>query len=159
MVQDFLSSPIFPIFFIVMWLAASFILAIQSGWRRLAEQFRALDEVNGQRFRFASGRVSRWKNASLWNPYGGVNFSNILFVTVSDNGFKLSVFFLFAAFMRPIFIPWSAIESIGSGRVLWARYVSITLVDNLGKISLAGTPGHALLSSCPARLREPARQN
>ncbi|RFB78249.1 hypothetical protein DYH55_17960 [Methylovirgula sp. 4M-Z18] len=147
----------FPIFFVGILLVSSILVAILSGWFRLADQFRAFDEIDGRRFRFSSGRISRWKNASLWFPAGGIGFNNILKVTLNGRGFGLGVFFPFSIFMRPIFIPWSAVDSIRSERFLWKNFASIMLANDLGRIDLTGAPGRALLSSCPAQLIKPTQ--
>src|SRR5262245_13408990 len=119
--------------FIVTWLFVTGLLAYLGGWVSLAERFRAERSVDGERFRFASGSVGL--------RYVPVSYGNCLFVTVNREGLYLSIFFPFRFLSPPLFIPWSRVESIQEGRILFFRYYVIVIRDNWSRITLRGTPG------------------
>lgn len=95
---------------IAIWGGVTSGMAYLAGWPRLAERFRAMQDVEGERFRFVSGSIGSPK----WLP---VRYRRCLFLTVADDGLFISVFFLFRALSPPLFIPWNAVETLGEKRI------------------------------------------
>jgi hypothetical protein len=138
----------FPLF-ALLWTGISVVLSMLGGWARLAESFRAAGPVEGERFRFVSGSMGA---ASLPVSYG-----NCLFVTVNDAGFGLSILFPFRLFSPPLFIPWSAVESVETRRVLFTTRVVVRLRAHWPVLSVRGSAGTCLLDTQARVARSRAR--
>jgi hypothetical protein len=123
----------FFLFFLVMWMGISGLLAVVGGWSSLATLYRANSPAEGERFYFRSG--------SLGHRSFPVSYSGCLFPTINSQGLYLSIFLLFRFLSPPLFIPWSKVESIDLKRFLFFRYVVITLRGHWARISLRGAPG------------------
>lgn len=134
--DDLLQLQLFPLLFVILWLSISTLLAVLGGWISLAKHFRAEQPVRGERFRFVSG--------SMGSRVLPVSFGNCLSVVVGDAGFGLSMFFLFRLFSPPLLIPWGAVKSVESKRVLWSRYTVIRLHDHWPIISIRGAAGEGI---------------
>ena len=90
---------IFPVLFVGVWLLASTLLAMMSGWFNLQQWYpddgseQPLLTLRGQ-----SGRV------------GMVGFNNALRLKAYRSGLGLGVLRLVAPFMRPLLIPWGEVK-------------------------------------------------
>ena len=120
--------------FAALWLIISAVLSLLGGWHSLAGEFRASKPSQGVKFRFCSGSLGRW-------PFPVTAYGNCLFVTVSDVGLRLSIFFPFRFLSPPLFIPWHAVQSVESGRFLFLRYSLIRLRRGWPAIALRGRAG------------------
>jgi hypothetical protein len=90
----------FAVFFAVVWMAASFVIAKISGWAALAERYRLQQGTfTGWRLHFQSGRMR------LTARYGGA-----LTIGANEMGLYLAVNPLFRVGHPPLFIPWHAID-------------------------------------------------
>jgi hypothetical protein len=49
----------FPLFFIALWVGVSTLLSLIGGWLALSRYYRAAQDIQGQKFRTASGSVGR----------------------------------------------------------------------------------------------------
>ncbi len=123
-------------FFVFLWVCIAVLLATLGGWAGLAQWYRAVQPLEGQRFRFVSGSMG----ASAFP----VSYGGCLFVTVGEAGFGLSVLFLFRLFSPPLFIPWSAVESVQEKRFLFSRYTAIRLRGRWPTISFRGAAGEEI---------------
>jgi hypothetical protein len=123
--------------FIVMWLIITGMLSRMGGWYGLAEKFRATHGVSGQRFRFASASLG----VSLWMP---VNYSGCLFLTVADSGLHMRLLFLFRFLSPPLFIPWSAVESVTEQRIWFIRRQVISIRGTQTRLMVAGRTGQVI---------------
>jgi hypothetical protein len=94
--------------FVVTWAFTCAMLSIVGGWHRLAVRFPASSAIDGEKYRFAS--------MSLGSGFFPVSYRSSLFVTVGHSGLALSVLFLLRVMHPPLFIPWSAIETVRSER-------------------------------------------
>jgi hypothetical protein len=94
----------FPLLFIGVWLLVCALISLTGGWHRLAARFPASSGIDGEAFRFAS--------MSLGSGLFPVRYRNTLFVMVGRSGLGLSVFFPFRVLHPPLFIPWSAVETV-----------------------------------------------
>jgi hypothetical protein len=135
--SQFLQPQWFIPLFVCLWLAISAVLALAGGWFSLSREFRADDVVEGERFGFASGSMGLW-------PFPVTVYRNSLFLTVNDSGFRLSVLFLFRFLSAPLFIPWSAVKAIETGRFLFVRYTLVRLNRRWPAVALRGEAGECL---------------
>jgi hypothetical protein len=124
--------PLFALAFVVLWLVVTAMVAYTSGWPGLAERFRATQPASGERFRFVSGSM------------GPASFGSCLFVTVGETGLHLSILFAFRFCCPPLFIPWSAVESVEEKRSLFLRSVIVRVRDHWATLALWGRPGQAI---------------
>src|SRR5580698_5650204 len=126
----------FFLFFVLFWAGICGLLAILGGWASLATYFRAVDNVDGVRLRFASG--------SMGIRFFPVHYGNCLFVTVTDTGFRLSILFLFRVLSPPLFIPWTSVASIEPKRFLFFSYTVVKLREQWPIISVRGRAGRQI---------------
>jgi hypothetical protein len=133
-VRAFLEPQWFFPLFAATWFAITGLLAHLGGWARLARRYRATRPPAGERFRFASGSMG-WRFLPV--SYGGC-----LFVTVGDEGIHLSILFLFRFLRPPLFIPWSAMESVSEKRFIVSTYTAIRVRGEWPTIALRGRAGH-----------------
>jgi hypothetical protein len=134
---EFLKSPWLFVLFGAMWLGGGAVLARASGWRALAERFRSARPVDGERFRFVTG----WIGASKSFP---VQYRGALFITISGEGFLLSIFFPFRLGSPPLFIPWTEVESVTEEAAWFVDRVVVRLRDLPTVIRIAGRAGQRM---------------
>ena len=94
------------LFFVSIWLVVCAGLSHLSGWRKLAKVFKATKHASGHKFYFVTAMVGK---GSLM-----VKFGSTLFVTVNDQGIRLSVLWVFGMFCPALLIPWDQIEVVDS---------------------------------------------
>jgi len=124
-------------FFLCLWLVVSAVLALGGGWFSLSREFRSDESIEGRRFRFASGSLGAW-------PFPVTAYGNFLFVTVNDSGFRLSILFPFRFLSPPLFIPWSAVKAVETGRFLFVRYSLVRLLRGWPTVAIRGRAGQCL---------------
>jgi hypothetical protein len=122
--------------FALMWVAISALLSLVGGWSSLASHFRSERSREGERFRFVSGSMG----AALFP----VSYGRCLFLTVSEDGFGLSILFPFRLLSPPLFIPWRDVESVESRRFLFVDRVAVKLRDRWQTIAIRGAAGERL---------------
>jgi hypothetical protein len=91
---------LFPVFFVGMWLVASFLLSAVGGWQTLALHYRAQSQFSGRRFHFRSAQFG-----------GYVNYGGCLTFGAGPAGLYLAVLPLFRMAHPPLIIPWSDITA------------------------------------------------
>jgi hypothetical protein len=123
--------------FVVGWCCVCILLSYVAGWPKLALRFRSSQPVEGERFRFASGSMG----TSTWFP---VNYRSCLFLTVNDNGFLISVLFIFRLFSPPLFIPWAEVEAVTEKRLWFFHHAVISIRDYKTKIMVSGGAGRCI---------------
>jgi len=126
--------------FLFCFFALPAIILWVSGWQTLAKHFRAVDIVTGTQFDFCSGRIGR-------SQIRGVNYNRCLFVTICQDGFRLSIIPPFSLFAPPLFLPFSKIIGVNEEKFLFFKYQVISLADVLVTVSLYGKAGQALLDA------------
>lgn len=134
----------FFLFFCCLWFFISAALSLGGGWFSLSREFRTYDDVSGERFRFRSGSLGRW-------PFPVTGYGNCLFLTVNDRGFRLSILFLFRFLSPPLYIPWSAVQSVQSKRFLFVPYALIRLKRGWPAIAIRGDAGEYLAGAYARR--------
>jgi hypothetical protein len=89
----------FPLPFVGIWILASFSLAVQSGWWRLAYFYKAAERFDGPMFMAARGHM------------GEVSHRGTLNAGATAQGLHLAVFLPFRLFHPPLFILWSDVQA------------------------------------------------
>jgi hypothetical protein len=121
-----------------LWLAFSGFLSIFGGWHELAERFSDGKSLEGERFRFRSGAIG-------WKLFP-VNYGNCLFVTVSQDGFALSI--LLIRFMHPkLVIPWSAVQRCEPVKFWFVKYIAVYINGFKQRILFSGSLGQTILDT------------
>lgn len=91
--------PLFPVAFVLFWIAITALLGVFSGWFKLQARFPSDDETPLLRLRMQSGRMY------------SVNLNSILTLDACTSGLRVSLWRIFGPFQRPFQIPWSQIEA------------------------------------------------
>lgn len=135
-----MQSPYSIPFAVVVWLGMSALIARMAGWARLAQKFRTQDDQEGQRFSFTSGSMG----IRIWP----VNYGNCMFVTVNSRGIRLALLFPFRFQHPPLFLPWSAVESVTERHYFKIfRRAEIVMKDQWPQIRLRGGTAEAVLKA------------
>lgn len=90
--------PLFPLFFVGMWLGVCALLAYLSGWPSLAAHFRAAARPAGEPLK---GQVA---------GVGWVGENRVTHMIVSEAGLYLYVNPLFRILRPPLLLPWSRVR-------------------------------------------------
>lgn len=122
--------------FVPLWLGVCALLARIGGWSTLAVSYRARYPVVGERFRFVS--------ASMGKARLPVNYKACLFLVVTRHGLHVSILFPFRFRSPPLFIPWSAVESITEKRFTRTFGVAVRVRDCWPIICVPGRAGHMI---------------
>lgn len=133
----------FLLLFAVAWLILCALLSLMGGWRRLATRFPASSDTGGEEFRFAS--------MSLGSGLFPVRYRNSLFVTVGHSGLGLSVVFLFRVMHPPLFIPWSAVETVRPEQSWMMNHVAVYIRGFDKRLAFRGRAGKKILEAFNAR--------
>jgi hypothetical protein len=91
--------PLFPVFFVGLWCAITYLLALMSGWRRLATHYAADLPVGGQRFRFRSAKS------------GLVRYNHCLNFAATTAGLHLWLLLPFRIGSPPLLVPWAEVSA------------------------------------------------
>lgn len=104
----------FPFFFAGMWLAATAMTGVMSGWFNLQQWYA--DET-GEEPLLKLG----WQSGSMGF---GVNFNGCLTLAACRSGLSIRVWRIFGPFQKPLLIPWREIEATPK-RLLFFRMVRL----------------------------------
>jgi hypothetical protein len=135
MMQDLLQQypAAFPLFFIVMWLGATSLLGLISGWYFLAARFPDQPEEPLFRLNGLSGSMGL-----------GVSFSRILTISVCRSGLRIAMWRVFGPFCRPFFVPWGSL-TVTRKTVLFMPVVRLGFDDvPLGRLTIARSAANRL---------------
>jgi hypothetical protein len=88
--------PVFPFFFVGLWLAVAFVLNRLAGWSALAAAYPDTKEDSLAAIRFQSGRMGR-----------GVDMNGILTLAPCRGGLRVGMMRLFNPFSPSFLVPWS----------------------------------------------------
>jgi len=89
--------------FVVFWLTVMFLVAIMSGWRKLAEKYGLQD---GQEM--PEGEKFGWKSAALRGRLP-TSYNNCLNFFICSEGLGIAPVKIFAFGHPPLFVPWAEI--------------------------------------------------
>jgi hypothetical protein len=121
LIEAFLTSHWFFVFFIVGWFGVSYTLGKESGWQYLAKRYEN-DKQKNQDLKFHTG-----------NGYvGKIRHSGILRVAADKEGIYLRVLFPFKFGHKNLFIPWDDISAITLESGLFSDKTP-SLFKNIGK--------------------------
>lgn len=120
----------------LLWFGACALLARIAGWSTLAGSYRAKYSAIGERFSFVS--------ASIGTARFPINYKGCLFMVVNRHGLHVSVLFPFRFRSPPLFIPWSAVESITEKQFMRTFGVTVRLRNCWPIISVPGRAGHMI---------------
>lgn len=135
-VPEIMQPPWFYFVFVSMWFGITGLLSYLGGWASLASTFPARDIYDGVRFSFRSGSMGR--------RFLPVSYGNCLFITVNQEGFRLSILFLFRFLSPPIFVPWDQVDSVEEKQLFFVSYQVLSIRNHWVRISIRGEPGRAL---------------
>ena len=90
----------FPIFFIGIWLVASILIGVSSGWFALARRYPDRDEPALVKIGFQSG---------VMGPMG-TGMNGILVFSACRSGLRVAIWRIFGPFSKPFLVPWSEIS-------------------------------------------------
>lgn len=130
---EFLASALL---FASLWFGIGALLARIGGWSTLAGTYRARYPVVGEHFRFVS--------ASMGRDRLPVNYKACLFMVVNRHGLHVSIVFPFRFRSPPLFIPWSAVESITEKRSMRTFGVAVRLRNCWPIVCVPGRAGHMI---------------
>jgi hypothetical protein len=91
--------PLFPVVFVGLWCAITYLLALMSGWRRLAAHYAADLPIGGQRFRFRTARS------------GLVRYNHCLTFAATAEGLYLWLLLPFRLGSPPLLVPWADVSA------------------------------------------------
>ncbi|WP_299195535.1 hypothetical protein [uncultured Erythrobacter sp.] len=97
-----------PVFFVVCWLFAGWMMPRFMGWTRLEELFP--DRPEDRRIeRFGFQALYLAKPGSTW---AGMSYRGCVTLEACETGLRVSIWKLFQPFSQPIFLPWGDIEVV-----------------------------------------------
>ena len=91
--------PLFPVAFVGLWCAITYLLALMSGWRRLAAHYAADMPAGGERFRFRSAKT------------GFVRYNHCLTFAATAEGLHLWLLPPFRLGSPPLLVPWAEVSA------------------------------------------------
>lgn len=97
---DRFGTYLFPVLFILLWIAVCHFIASRGGWKELASVYTFTGGFLGIRYRFQSARMR-----------SGMNYNNMLTVGTDVYALYLSMFLLFRMGHAPLCIPWGEISA------------------------------------------------
>jgi hypothetical protein len=100
------------VFFPVLWLGVSFVIAQIGGWAVLAQVYHFTGEFRDERWSFQSAKM-RW----------GASYNSVLTAGANPEGLYLVPLFLFRFGHPPLFIPWHDISVKQTGFIF--RYTEL----------------------------------
>lgn len=118
---------LFPFFFVGMWLFATTMIGVLSGWNALRERFPDRDATNLLRLGWQSGRMGK--------VMGGASFGGCLTLTATPLGLRVAIWRLFGSFQSPFLVPWDRIRP-EPVRELFAPAIRLHFGDT-GRLTIA----------------------
>ena len=132
-------APFFPVLFVVFWLLLNSGIARVGGWHGLGKTYRAKQLVKGSTYRAVSGCMSD----TLPVRYGAC-----MSVTVVPDGFYVLMWIpLFRFRHPPLYVPWSALESVSEEYRYFIYNVDIKFKDQNNEMWIKGKAGQAIYTS------------
>ncbi len=109
----------FPLAFVGIWLAVTFLLATTSGWSALRREHPD-----------PGPEPTRWQPVRV-GYLGGVRFrGSVMSIGASPAGLHLKTGFLFASAHQPIRVPWALVRVGEVGTLLWETSRVLSLGAN-----------------------------
>ncbi len=134
--------------FLAFWLCILAGLAFADGWFSLSREFRSDASESGQRFHFCSGALGVW-------PFLMSSYGKCLFITANEQGFRISILFPFRFFHPPLFIPWTAVDSVERRFMLFLPCTVVRLSRGWPTFAVRGAAARYLIDLYPTIRRNP----
>lgn len=128
----------FVLAFGLFWCSICWLLALLSGWRRLAVRFPTAREPGNGGW--------RWVGGSFYADFLPVHFNGALIVHVDRQGIRFACRLPGLGAFTPFLLPWGELESVKTGRALFGRSARIRIHDWNGAIEIRGAAAEAALS-------------
>ena len=111
--------PVFPVFFVAVWILAYLVISFVSGWHTLAKRFRAQSEPYGE---------VRSAGPFFYTVHMrfSVHYSSVIRMVAATNALYISVSLPFRFAHPQLCIPWEEIQ-MRRIRFLWLPYMVLTL--------------------------------
>jgi hypothetical protein len=120
------------------WFVGCIAMSLISGWWQLARRFPA-GTSSGERWYFVSGSVTKL----FWLP---VQYHATFFMTLSEDGVRLSVFFPVRLLHPPLQLPWTAVSRVSTQSFLFFfQQTQLELANSQVRFRIRGRAGQALL--------------
>jgi hypothetical protein len=133
--------PLFPIFFVAMWVGIIGAIGEMGGWGELARLYREpAGTVRAPVQRFSMGSLDL-RRGTFSLP---MNYGNCVVVEIAAAGLHLRTWFPFRFRHPPLLIPWSAMERVQTGRILFWRVLTIHPRGVGTRMRLYGGPARAV---------------
>jgi hypothetical protein len=113
---------LFPVFFAAVWLFVVGLLASMGGWSELARHYRDPGEApRGNAVVLSGASVSLRRG---WIPLPA-NYNHCVTLSLSGTGLHLRVMAVFRFRHPPLLIPWTQVERVEPGTVLFFRILTV----------------------------------
>lgn len=148
--------PLFPLFFIGMWMFVLTLLASLGGWRALARLYPAPDGAPQDAAHTFGMTSIDLRRGFLPMP---VSYSGCITIAITPAGLHLRVMAFFRFRHPPLLIPWTHLGRLEPGRTLFGRTLAIHPQDTGVRLRMLARPGEAVAEvarQLAARRGEPA---
>jgi len=115
--------PVFPFFFIGMWILVNLIVA-HMGWRSFSSRYPAVSRPAGRAY----------SSPSSWFGSIFASYRNVVRVVFTDRGIYFYVLFLFRAFHPPFLVPWASVRRVEKKDGFFLRGYRLDIEDPAGEI-------------------------
>ena len=116
--------PIFPLFFVGIWLFVCFIIS-HEGWRSLSSRYSSPVRPAG----------IAYNSPSSWFGVLG-HYHNVVRVVFTDAGVYFYVLFLFRAFHPPFLVPWESVKRVEKKKGFFGSYYCLEIANDAGSARL-----------------------
>jgi hypothetical protein len=128
--------------FVVFWTVLPRLIAALTGWKKLAERYRAAARPEGKTF--------NWQSAGIRGPGG---YNNALTIIIAPDGLYISLMGIFAPFFGPghppLLIPWADLDYKGEKKIFLCPPFAV----------LSIVPIHGMEIRLPMKIYDAARRH
>lgn len=138
---------LFPVYFAGIWLAATTILGVVSGWFELAQRYPDRKEPPLLKIGSQSGMMRL-----------GVGINGILVLSACPSGLRVAIWRVFGPFSKPFFVPWNEI-SVRPSKVLFRPMARLSFGNpEAGVLTLEAQTWERLVQSASQHAGSPVAQ-
>jgi hypothetical protein len=133
----------FLLFVALFWVGSVSLMSLTGGWHRLASRFRDSAAAQGETLPFVS----------MYLRTGGlpVGYRGCVNVTITPRGMRLSILILFRLLHPPMFIPWTAVESVRPEDFGSLRYIAVVIRGSPTRLLFTEAVGRKVQEAFEAR--------
>jgi hypothetical protein len=133
-----------PLFFTLLWLTVTTVLAVLSGWFQLMARFPNQTVEPLLRVRGQSGSMGL-----------GVSMQGILTLSVCPSGLRVGIMRVFGPFCRDFFVPWDAISVMRKNVLFWGPAAKLQFGNpEIGSLTISAPVANWLASAAMGRWPE-----